>query len=206
MGITERKEREKEEMRKRIIDVAFDMFLEEGYEGTSLREIAKRIEYSPATIYLYYRDKDALFFDIQRKCFLKLISYYNELGVPTIKNPFERLRAMGNAYLKFNMKNPQCFNLMFLHNSPMKEFNKTDRMDKYGNAVGFLRDTVVECLENQLIKESNDLDLRMEIWGITHGLCTLYVNRSYEAAGLSKAQAEEHINNAWNNFLTRIKA
>lgn len=205
MGITERKEREKEEMRKKIIDVAFDMFLEDGYEGTSLREIAKRIEYSPATIYLYYRDKDALFFDIQKKCFLKLVSFYNDAGVPAIKNPFERLRAMGTSYLKFNMKNPQCFNLMFLHNSPMNEFKKTDRMDKHGNAVGFLKDTVLECLEKKMIKGTNELDLRMEIWGITHGLCTLYVNKSYEAAGLTKTQAEEHMKNAWNNFLARIK-
>lgn len=202
MGITERKEREKEEMRKKIIDVAFDMFLEEGYEGTSLREIAKRIEYSPATIYLYYRDKEDLFFDIQKKCFLKLIQAYAD--VVTIKNPFERLRAMGHAYLKFNMKNPQCFNLMFLHNSPMTEFNKTNRMDKHGNAVQFLKETVLECLEKKMLK-GNEMELRLEIWGITHGLCTLFVNKSYEATGLTKSQAEEQMKKAWDNFLTRIK-
>ncbi|MBL7932030.1 MAG: TetR/AcrR family transcriptional regulator [Bacteroidia bacterium] len=206
MGITERKEREKEEMRKKIIDVAFDMFLEDGFEGTSLREIAKRIEYSPATIYLYYKDKDALFFDIQKKCFLKLVAAYNDAGVPTIKNPFERLRAMGRVYLKFNMKNPQCFNLMFLHNSPMAEFKKEDRMDKHGNAVGFLKDTIAECLEKKMIKGTDPLELRLEVWAITHGLCTLYVNKSYEVAGLTRTQAEEHMKNAWENYLARIKA
>lgn len=205
MGITERKEREKEEMRKKIIDVAFDMFIEEGFEGTSLREIAKRIEYSPATIYLYYKDKEALFFDIQKKCFVKLISSYKDAGVPTIKNPFERLRAMGHTYLKFNMKNPQCFNLMFLHNSPMSEFKKTDRMENHGNGVGFLKDTVAECMEKKMIKGTDQLELRMEIWAMTHGLCTLYVNKSYEAAGITKAQAEELMKNTWENFLARIK-
>ena len=204
MGITERKERERDEMRKKIIDVAFDMFIEEGFEGTSLREIAKRIEYSPATIYLYYKDKEALFFDIQKKCFVKLISAYKDAGVPTIKNPFERLCAMGHAYLKFNMKNPQCFNLMFLHNSPMTEFKKTDRMENHGNAVGFLKQTVIECLEQKLIK-GNEMELRLEVWGLTHGLCTLFVNKSYEAAGLTKSQAEEQMKNALDTYLARIK-
>lgn len=203
MGITERKEREKEEMRKRIIDVAFEMFLEEGYEGTSLREIAKKIEYSPATIYLYYKDKEALFFDIQKKCFLKLVNAYSD--VAKIQNPFERLRQMGHVYFKFNAKNPQCFNLMFLHSSPMTEFKKTDRMEKHGNAVGFLKDTVIECMNKKMIKGSNEMELRLEIWGITHGLSTLFVNKSYEAMGLTKTQAEEHMKNTWENFLARIK-
>ena len=52
MGISERKEREKQEMRRKILDAAFEMFVEVGYERTSIRAIAEKIEYSPATIYL----------------------------------------------------------------------------------------------------------------------------------------------------------
>ena len=87
MGISERKERKKEEMKKNIQDAAFEMFVKEGYAGTSLREIAKKIEYSAATIYLYYKDKDALFYDIQIQCFKKLIQSYAwrrfVVGLPT---------------------------------------------------------------------------------------------------------------------------
>lgn len=204
MGITERKEREKEEMRKAILNVAFEIFLTEGYTGTSLREIAKKIEYSPATIYLYYKDKDALFFDIQKLCFKKLIQSYHK--VVEIENPFERLRQMGHAYMKFNMKNPQCFNLMFLHGSPLGEFKKEDRMEKYGNAVGFLRETVKDCIKEKLITENNEMTMRLEVWGITHGLTSLFVSKSYEAMGLTKSEAEEYIKQSWDKFLDRIKA
>ena len=105
MGIKERKERDKDNMRKIIIDAAFDMFLIEGYDGTSLRKIAKKIEYSPGTIYLYYKDKDALFFEIQAICLRNLLNAYQE--VVKLENPFERLRQMGHAYMKFNIENPQ---------------------------------------------------------------------------------------------------
>jgi hypothetical protein len=47
MGITERKEREKLEMRELILEAATSMFLEEGYEKTSIRNIAERIRVQP---------------------------------------------------------------------------------------------------------------------------------------------------------------
>lgn len=204
MGITERKERQKEEMKKNIQDAAFEMFVTEGYAGTSLREIAKKIEYSPATIYLYYKDKDALFFDIQIQCFKKLIQSYSK--VVEIKNPFERLKEMGIAYMKHNMKNPQCFNLMFLHDSPLEGLKREDRMDKYGNAIGFLRDTVKECIKQKLITEKNEMNVRLEVWGLTHGLTTLFVQRSYEGMGLTNTEAETYMMKCWENYLARIKA
>ncbi|CAN5367504.1 TetR/AcrR family transcriptional regulator [soil metagenome] len=204
MGISERKEREKDEMRKIILDAAFEMFLTEGYSGTSLREIAKKIEYSPATIYLYYKDKDALFFDIQARCFKNLLAAYSD--VVKIKDPFDRLRQMGYAYMKFNIDNPQCFNLMFLHNSPLTEFKKENRMEKHGNAVGFLRDTIHECVANNQVKGSDEMILRLEVWGLTHGLTTLVINNSYKAMGLTKQQVEKHIKVCWENFLMNIKA
>ena len=62
MGILERKERDREDMRRLILGAARQLFLEQGYEKTSIRNIADVIEYSPATIYLYYKDKNELFF------------------------------------------------------------------------------------------------------------------------------------------------
>lgn len=64
MGISERKEREREEMKTMITTAAMKMFLEDGYAKTSIRNIADAIEYSPGTIYLYYKDKDELLFEV----------------------------------------------------------------------------------------------------------------------------------------------
>ena len=50
MGVVERREREKQEMRTRIMDAARDLFAREGYEAVSMRRIAEAIEYSPTAI------------------------------------------------------------------------------------------------------------------------------------------------------------
>ena len=65
MSITDRKEREKKEMRQAILDAALTLFREKGYDAVSIRNIAEAIEYSPATIYLYFKDKNEIFFALQ---------------------------------------------------------------------------------------------------------------------------------------------
>ena len=60
MGITERREREREEVRRKILDAARDLFATEGYENVTMRKIAEAIEYSPTAIYGHFEDKDDL--------------------------------------------------------------------------------------------------------------------------------------------------
>ena len=56
MGIKERRAREKEQLRRQILSAARELFVNEGYENVSMRKIANKIEYSPTTIYLYFKD------------------------------------------------------------------------------------------------------------------------------------------------------
>ncbi|MBC8051919.1 MAG: TetR/AcrR family transcriptional regulator [Sphingobacteriaceae bacterium] len=203
MGITERKEREKDDMRKLIMDAAFEMFLKEGYAGTSLRLIAKKIEYSPGTIYLYYKDKDALFFDIQTRCFDNLVTEYKKLE--GIEDPFERLKQIGHTYMRHNIENPQCFNIKFLLDSPLGEFTRKNRWAKYGNALGFFTYTVKECVDQKLIDYIDVDKASLELWGIVHGLTTLFNKKSYMGLGLTEDIAKEYMKTAYNDFLKRIK-
>ena len=60
MGISERREREKQELREKILEKAKEILIKEGQDNLSIRNIATAIEYSPATIYLYFQDKDEI--------------------------------------------------------------------------------------------------------------------------------------------------
>ncbi|WP_125140903.1 TetR/AcrR family transcriptional regulator [Clostridium transplantifaecale] len=64
MGIRERRDGEKAEMRKKIMDAAVEIINQEGYENLSIRKIAAKIEYSPTAIYLYYKDKAQIITDM----------------------------------------------------------------------------------------------------------------------------------------------
>jgi len=73
MGIQDRKERDRESMKARILDAAMALYQENGLESVSIRSIAERIEFSPATIYLYYRDKEDIFYGLYNLAFGSLL-------------------------------------------------------------------------------------------------------------------------------------
>ena len=58
MGIAERKEREKLQRRKDIIDAAEKVFFYRGFESATMDEIAEKVELSKGTLYLYFKSKE----------------------------------------------------------------------------------------------------------------------------------------------------
>jgi len=177
MGIAERKEREKMEMRDRILEAATEMFLEDGYEKTSIRNIAEKIEYSPATIYLYFKDKDDLFFAIHEIGFANLLMEMQK--VVDIQNPLERLRAIGITYIEFALANPEYYDLMFIMRAPMnaiKERVDEEQCWKYGEAtLALVQSIITECIEKKLIKEADPLLTSFYIWSTVHGMVALQI-------------------------------
>ena len=102
MGISQRKEREKEEMRRLILDAANRIFREKGFDGVSIRNIAEAIEYSPATIYLYYKDKNEIYFALQYEAAAAKRDHL--LPAAALENPWERLIEIGRRYIDFGLK------------------------------------------------------------------------------------------------------
>jgi AcrR family transcriptional regulator len=74
MSIKERRDIEKAEMKKKIKAAAIELIEQEGYEKLSIRKIAAKIEYSPTTIYLYYKDKAEIITDMSNELYSKVES------------------------------------------------------------------------------------------------------------------------------------
>ena len=172
MTITQRKERQKEELRGKILQAARELFMHKGYEETSIRNIAEKIEYSPTTIYLYFKDKDEIFYALHQEGFILLNQYFRPLA--HVAEPFERLKAVSKAYITFAMENGEFYDLMFIINSPMKTV-KNDQMnwEEGDQAFGFLVNTVKECIEKGYFKGMEPEILAFTCWSMVHGICSL---------------------------------
>src|SRR5215472_17383687 len=102
MGIQERREREKQEVRKKILDAARELFAREGYEAVTMRRIADKIEYSPTAIYFHFKDKDAL---IRQFCDTDFLDFGQRFAkLMSIADPIERLRRAGHTYIEFGIQ------------------------------------------------------------------------------------------------------
>jgi AcrR family transcriptional regulator len=73
MGIEERKEREKMMRRRAILDAAKKVFVAKGFAGATMENIAEEAEFSPATIYLYFKNKDDYTRLSASKCWIFLL-------------------------------------------------------------------------------------------------------------------------------------
>ncbi|MDX2001983.1 MAG: TetR/AcrR family transcriptional regulator [Chitinophagales bacterium] len=212
MGIAERKEREKQEMRELILDAATQMFLEDGYDKTSVRNIAEKIEYSPATIYLYFKDKDELFFAIHEIGFQKLLSQMETTRA--IINPLERLRQIGVIYLEFALKNPEYYDLMFIMRAPINSIKEKHALEHqkepacwyYGEtSFAFVQQTISECMEQQLIKAENPMLTSMYVWSFVHGMASLHIRDRFLVMDLDSEQIRNMILLALDEMLSMLK-
>src|SRR3954471_21926005 len=122
MGIAQRREREGAEVRGRIMDAARQLFARDGVEAVSMRKIAQAIEYSPTAIYLHFADKDALLGELCAHDFGSLAQAFNKAAA--IKDPIERIRALGLRFMQFGLKYPNHFRFMFM--TPAKARGELD--------------------------------------------------------------------------------
>jgi AcrR family transcriptional regulator len=178
MTIEDRIEREKQELRELILKTAADMFRKHGYERTSMRAIATAIEYSPGTIYRYFKDKNELMFEISSNGFRIFYKYLNE--VRKIEDPMERLKVLGQQYILFAKDHPAYYDLMFIMPDPLKSLNEGEHWEDGHRSHGVLVGVIKECMKAGHFRDHDPIDLSLVIWGQVHGMVALHIRNRLE--------------------------
>jgi AcrR family transcriptional regulator len=171
MGIAERKLEEKQEMHKRILNAARKIFLEKGYEQTSMRNIASEINYSAGLIYFHFKDKGEIFQELHKEGFRLLLSQLKVLD--KVADPFERLKAMGRVFIQFAQDNKDYYNLMFI----VEERSKGSQSGGFqiaSEAISHLEGVVRECQQKGRFKNMDAEYLTFMILSAMHGICALF--------------------------------
>lgn len=174
MGPRERREREREEVRTRILDAARELFASEGVDSVTMRRIADRIEYSPTAIYFHFRDKEALLAELCDSDFRAFAHGFTLIA--QIPDPVERLRAAGRAYVEFGLTNPSHYRLMFM-TPKTTAANTIVKGNPEEDAYAFLKGIVAELVAaGRLRDELTDVDLVAQvIWSGIHGVVSLEI-------------------------------
>lgn len=181
MGIRERREREKDATRQKILDAARDLFAKQGYDAVSLRRIASVIEYSPTTIYLYFKDKADL---MKRLCSEDFAAFTAQVSqYAGVTDPVERIRMSGRIYIRFAMEHPEHFRLMFM-TKPAPELVEVDeeelteqgKGDPSRDAYAFLKNCVDEAIAQGKVRQELQGDpelVTQMLWAALHGVASL---------------------------------
>jgi AcrR family transcriptional regulator len=151
------------------------MFVELGYEATTMRAIAERIEYTPTAIYHHFRNKEALLSELCGQDFRALASAFDRIG--RIEDPVERLRRAGRTYVEFGLEHPMQYQLMFMTRKPPEVMREIRSADPSEGAYAFLRETCADMIASgRLRPEYQDPDeLALMAWSAVHGFLSLRI-------------------------------
>lgn len=188
-------EQQRLQTRTAILDAARELFVERGVDAVTMREIARRIGYSPTAIYLHFKDKEALIHELCDTDFLALAQGLQ--AIEKISDPIERLRLLGLGYVQFAVTHPNHYRLMFM--TPQVKHGAEDSVIEAGNpeqdAYAHLRVMVTTAhAANCFRPELDDSDLIAQtLWSGLHGVCSL------EIAKKNDCWVE------WRDFEARVK-
>jgi AcrR family transcriptional regulator len=132
MGIAERKERERLQRRKDIIDAAERIFFSKGYEASTMDDVAVEAELSKGTLYLYFKSRDDLRFAIfMRGSDILMKMMYDNTSAEN--DGYTNLLALAGSFVRFSRNHPDYFNLfMDFESSRMKDLNiDTKQLEHY---------------------------------------------------------------------------
>jgi AcrR family transcriptional regulator len=180
MGSTERRERERQAVRTKILDAARVLFAAEGYDAVTMRRIADAIEYSPTAIYLHFKDKERLILELCREDSMALAKVFHRIAREP--DPVERLRAIGLSYVAFGLEHPNHYRLMFMtrHRLEADDLAELGHGNPEKDGYAFLIATLNDAIAGGRLKPGiDDPQLVAQVfWAGVHGIVSLHLAKA----------------------------
>ena len=162
--------REKDDIRARILDTAWQVVKDEGWQSLSIRKIATAVNYSIPVIYDHFENKEAIVFEFAKQGF-QMLRKNIERAIEKTNDPAEQLKAIADSYWKFALKHKEYYQLMFGMGMVGCEIEKCfpERAD--------FRMMVMEPIKILIAKgkhpDGNPFLKYFTFWSILHGLISI---------------------------------
>jgi AcrR family transcriptional regulator len=183
-------------LREKILLEAIDIVQKHGVESVTMRSLAERLGYSPATIYLYFQNKRELLHDLALEGFDRLIATLEPcLRLP---DPSEAILEGAERYIDFGLANPEIYRLMFQDTS-IQAYTPDDIAHR--SRLGKLfQDTHTRGIASGVLRKGDPNAFVMVGWSLLHGFVLLALsgrNPSPFMSGLSQTEVRAEVINAW---------
>ena len=160
-------------LRAALLNASLLLIREQGSQGFTLREVARRAGVSHTAPYRHFKDREDLLAAVAEEGFLRLARDI-EVAVKTALDPLKRLTLAGLAYLTFALDQPEHFQVMF-----SLQFGSTHTASKEAAdaAFGKLVAIVEQCQKAGLLKQYKLATAARIAWAHVHGVADLTVRR-----------------------------
>lgn len=172
MSTADRRQRHRASLRREILEAATRLLAEEGPSRVTMRRVAGRIEYSPTTIYLYFKNKNELLAAVCEDAFSELAGKLERMS-KTAATPRGFLREGLRTYVEFGLAHPAQYAMAFMSSDPGQA--GAPEHSPGSRVFDALREGVRACVESGDIQASN-VDMTAEaLWASVHGLTSIFL-------------------------------
>lgn len=182
MGVQERKKREKEKRKNDIINSAEKFFFKKGFKETTMDDIANDLELSKGTLYLYFKNKDILLYEIV-KIKLEKLKYKLKEAFDKNISGLENMHKIKLAYVDFVEKNPSHLKSIVYFNKNI--FNNLDNNEKStilnnNSTLHFFSEIIIKGQNDEsIIKDINPIQLALTLWTQTTGVISFASEKDF---------------------------
>lgn len=176
MGVGERREREREQRKRDILDAARKLLVEQGLQATSVNRIAKECELSIGTIYFYFKNKEEIFAALQEQGLDILYGRVADAMLQTLDCE-EKLKAAASAYLDFSRECRDYFEVIhYFITSPSTFFPSALMIrihSKGASILSLVESAVVEGNQQHRFNEPVPRRYAIFFWASLHGMISI---------------------------------
>jgi AcrR family transcriptional regulator len=158
-----------QQLRELILDAAQDIIQVQGLAGLSAREVARRIEYSPGTIYNMFENLDDVVLHVEARVLDALDKRLST--VLADGNPTDRVSRLAQAYLSFTHEHPRLWNLLFEHHMPATAQLPSWYQQKLEGLMGKVEEAIAPLFPAG--READRQRAARVLWAGVHGITSL---------------------------------
>lgn len=160
--------------RQRIIEKATVLFYKKGYQNVGIREIAKETGCSHTTLYLYFKTKEEILFEVAQQPLQQLLVKMQTI-INTSKRLQEKILEISHLYIEFGFEHRNSYDLLFLYDG--------ERVDaeSFKRPINELRVSIFNFLKqmiDEIFFDIKDAEVRLNLTRGTflflHGFVQLY--------------------------------
>jgi AcrR family transcriptional regulator len=153
-----RREREKKIREEEILSAAEKIFYEKGFHDTSMDEIAKAAQFSKKALYLYFINKEDIYFTVVAREF-KMVLVYFERGIKNGTTGLDKVRLLSEAYYDYYKDYPQSFRMM-----NYCQFIQSSRENiSHYNEISEIRNKLFQNFANVIEEGKTDGSIRKDL-------------------------------------------
>jgi AcrR family transcriptional regulator len=177
MGIVERKLRQKEEVRSSILQAAWQIVLEEGWQALSIRKIAEAIEYSVPVIYDHFANKEAILLELTKQGF-KLLNEELVKARKRSSDPEKQIEAMAYSYWEFAFDHKAYYQVMYGLGMPSCE--TVSQITEMAAFTDLVIQPIKDLIASSKAPETDPMLKLHTFWSMLHGLISINMMNNNE--------------------------